>query len=147
MRRRFRHLSAERPILHFLKSATTAWLLALATVQFISECAIGAEAMHWGQPVSGIRAGVAITVGKSGPELSVDFQNIGSRTSSLQIARWANTDGGYDFSTWAVAPEGTSVQSNCNSGASFRVEFSRFLFRADSSSKFLLVEPTRLRNQ
>jgi len=33
--------------MHFLKSATAS-LLALATVQFISECAIGTEAMHWG---------------------------------------------------------------------------------------------------
>ena len=96
--------------MRFLKSAT-AWLLALATVQFISECAIGAEAMHWGRPLSGIRAGVAIAVGKSGPELLVDFQNIGSRASSLLIASEGNMGGfGYDFSTWAVAPEGTSVR-------------------------------------
>jgi hypothetical protein len=67
--------------------------------------------MHWGRPLSGIRAGVAIAVGKSGPELLVDFQNIGSRASSLLIASEGNMGGfGYDFSTWAVAPEGTSVQ-------------------------------------
>jgi hypothetical protein len=95
--------------MHFLESAT-AWPLALATVQFMTGCAIGAEPMRWGPAVSGIRAGVAIAVGKSGPELIVDLQNIGSRASSLLIGSMSNGIFGYDFSSWAVAPDGTSLQ-------------------------------------
>jgi hypothetical protein len=102
--------------MHFHKPATV-WLLALATGQFILGRAIGAEATHWGQPVSGMRAGVAIEAGKSGLELIVDFQNVGSRAFSLRIASGAPM-AGYDFSTWAVSPEGTSVELYFRPGVS-----------------------------
>jgi hypothetical protein len=130
--------------MHFHKPATV-WLLALATGQFISGRAIGAEATHWGQPVSGMRAGVAIAAGKSGLELIVDFQNVGSRAFSLRIASGAAMGSGYDFSTWAVSPEGTSVELYFRPGVSvggiLKVGLPYFLVEQIPPGG-----PTRLRN-
>jgi len=85
--------------------------LAAAAIASIAPAQLNADSIKWGDPVAGLRVGVAIDPGtdQTGKFLRILFKNLASSQQSL----WIGTEGGwgppvrsYEFDIWALS--GTS---------------------------------------
>lgn len=81
--------------------------VALVCCYFAPPCR-AADKISWGDPVSNLRAGLAIASGKTGLELHIYFQNLAACSQSLLLQDGPDLPRGMDyaFSIYAVGPDG-----------------------------------------